>query len=72
MTYTAHDIAAYHELYNRVVTIGRNEWECMGYSRTGRTVIFARLVETKDGRFKQINKYVPPMQEVIIKESRKC
>jgi len=55
---TAHDIAAEPELFNEPVIIGRSVWECMGYSGTGNTVKFARLVT--NGGLRQISKYVDP------------
>lgn len=69
---TAHQIAADPELFYRVVLIGKHEWECMGYSRTGRTVRFARLVELPDStgnawKIKQVNIYVNPDKEVKLR-----
>ena len=59
-TVTAHDIASGPELYNRRVRIGRNDWECLGYARTGRTIKFARLVDSGNGKLRQITTYVKP------------
>lgn len=66
---TAHDIAAYPEFYNRVVLINGEEWECLGYSATGMTVKFARLVETRDKKLKQITINVQPHIKVEIVKS---
>lgn len=68
--HTAHDIAADPDLYARPVTLpgSRLMWECMGYSRTGRTVRFARLLPGSHAniyRLKQINRYVRP--DTIVK-----
>lgn len=65
--YTAANIAGNPDLFNAVVKLpnSSHEWECMGYSRTGETVKFARLIgggQLKDGTPwpMQISKYVAP------------
>ncbi len=65
-TVTAHEMAADPFYWGFAVKIGRNEWECMGYARTGRTVRFARLVEVDNKKLKQVNIYVAPYKEVEI------
>lgn len=67
-TFTAHEIAADPALYNRVIRIGRTEWECLGYSRTGRRVKFGRLEvgETAADGLRQIVRYVDPDQPVKV------
>lgn len=45
ITITAHNVAAYPEYYNLPVRLGKGElWECMGYSRTGGSVRFGRII----------------------------
>lgn len=57
MKMTAHKFQSNH--YFDVAVIGRHEWECMGYTRTGRKIRFARVVEV-EGNLRQINKYLDP------------
>lgn len=69
----ASDIAGVPELFNKIVKLpgSKRTWECVGYSRTGNTVKFARLVDgghLKDGRPwpRQISVYVDPNTSVEI------
>lgn len=61
---TAHDITASPELFNAVVRIREHDWECMGYSKNGRTVKFSRLIPVDGMKVKQINIYVDPETEI--------
>jgi hypothetical protein len=63
----ASDIAGNPDLFNKVVKLphSRCAWECIGYSRTGETVKFARLVDggqLRDGTPwpRQISRYIDP------------
>jgi hypothetical protein len=67
--HTAHAVAGDPDLYNRVILIGRSHWECLGYSRTGRRVKFARLVDAPGygtWGLRQIVKYVDPDQVIEV------
>lgn len=60
MKATAHEIAASPELYNLPVKIGKNIYECTGYSRSGLSVRFSRLVPVGNKKLRQVNVYVNP------------
>ena len=67
-TMTAHDVAGSHyvdNVYSFTMT-DRVLWECMGYSKSGYTVLFARLEVLDDGKLRQINKYVDPDKKVYL------
>jgi predicted site-specific integrase-resolvase len=66
--HTAHEIAASPRLYNGAYKYGKSEWECMGYSKTGRTILFARLVSTKNDKLRQINTYLKPDTLLTVKD----
>lgn len=73
----AGQIAGDPELFNKVVKLpgSRHTWECVGYSRTGNTVKFARLVDggqLKSGTSwpRQISTYVEPSTSVEIVEDK--
>ena len=60
---TAHDIAASPELFNipvRLTKTGKESYECMGYSRPGGSIRFARLEQLPEMKLHQINIYVYP------------
>lgn len=66
---TAKEIACDPELYNKVVTFSmfsKLKWECMGYSRTGNSIRFSRLIEHPEGRWKQIDRYAKPDELVLV------
>lgn len=68
-TKKAKEIASNPDLYNKAVCFSwfsKLKWECMGYSRTGKTIRFSRLIEHPEGRWKQIDKYVDPEEDVLI------
>jgi hypothetical protein len=58
MRITAHEISASPENYNKIVIIGKHEYECAGYSRTGNTVKFFRLIPIENMKIKVIVKYI--------------
>jgi hypothetical protein len=64
MNHKAQDIAADPDLYNRVFLIDGEEWECMGFTKSGLTVKFSRLVHQPSGRVTQMNKYMKPHQYI--------
>lgn len=66
MKITAHVMAASPEYFSRIATIGKQEWECMGYSNTGNTVRFARLECTRSLKVRQINIYVNPDRIIVL------
>jgi hypothetical protein len=69
MIYTAHEIASTSELYNKPIIFGINKkdkWECMGYSRSGNSIKFSRLIILENKKLMQINKYVHPDISCII------
>lgn len=70
-TLTANDIASNPELYFQPVKVGRSEveWECTGYSRTGETIRFSRLLDTGQGVC-QINLYLEPSRPVRLSNKR--
>lgn len=63
---TAHDAASTPENIAKLFRIpGSGErWECMGYSRTGYSVRFARL--TFRPRLSQVNRYIDP--DTVVEE----
>jgi len=60
--YTAHEVAGDPELYDGRVTFGKSkvEWECIGYSSSGYTVKFSRLIPVANMKVKEITVYVDP------------
>ena len=67
-TMTAHEVAGGHyvdNVYSFTMT-GGVLWECMGYSKTGYTILFARLEILDDGKLRQINRYVNPDKKVYL------
>jgi len=66
--YTAHEIASESNLYNKPIYFGTSffAWECMGYSRSGNSVHFARLEVLPNGKIRQVDKYVHPDKPVSI------
>ena len=64
---TAHDIAASPENYNKVCVIQGHEWECMGYSNSGRTIRFSRVVVLPNNKLATKNIYVKSYKTVIVK-----
>lgn len=71
----AGQIAGDPELFNKIVKLpnSKHMWECVGYSRTGNTVKFARLVgggQLKDGTPwpRQISIYIEPSTSVEVVE----
>lgn len=74
MKATAHEIAGDPELYNRVVIIGGKEYDCYGYTRTGKSIKFARIepaksATNKSGKWEMsvIVRYLNPDKMVIVK-----
>lgn len=66
-TMTVHEVAGSHYVdgvYSFTIT-GRTLWECMGYSKSGLTVLFSRIEVTEKG-LKQINRYVNPDNKVYL------
>lgn len=70
---TANDVAGNPDLFNKTIKLphSRKLWECMGYSLTGMTIKFSRLVDggqLRDGPPwpRQINCYIDPDTEVKI------
>lgn len=59
-SYTAEQIAGDPELFNGVYLHGGQEWECIGYSRSGLTVHFARLIPLPGLKVRQVNIYLDP------------
>lgn len=72
MNHTAHEIAADPELYNTPVYLGpssRVAYECMGYSRSGNKVQFARLLTHRASRSITVSRrYLDPDQTVYTNE----
>ena len=67
---SAHEIAGDPDFYNASIVLNNSKmrWKCMGYSRSGFSVKFGRLVQTVRG-LRQINRYVDPDEQVMaIKE----
>ena len=67
-TMTAHEVAStnYMDDVYSFVSTGRVLWECMGYSKTGYSIRFARLEILDDGKLRQINRYVDPDKKVYL------
>lgn len=64
---TAHDVASDSDIYNRVCLIKGNEWECMGYSKSGITIKFSRIVPLANNKLLVKNCYLRPFQKVELK-----
>jgi len=64
---SAHNIASENYLDNLFsFTSSGDYWECLGYSKTGNSVKFARLERTENSTLRQINKYIHPDKQVYV------
>ncbi len=64
----AKDIAGNLDLYNKSYAFsifGKQEWECLGFSKTGNKVKFRKIKVLENGKLQQINRYVDPEEEMI-------
>lgn len=66
---TAHEIASTPELYNEVYSIKGNEWECMGYTKSGTTIKFSRIVTLATNKLLVRNIYLKPQTEINEKQN---
>jgi hypothetical protein len=58
---TAEKIAGSPKYFYDVFSYKGNLWECLGYSKTGKTIKFARLIDSKiSGKLRQISIYIHP------------
>lgn len=66
MMLIAHDIAANPDLYNLPVLINNKAYECMGYTLSGKSIKFSRLIALPGLKVKQVNKYLKPDTPIIL------
>lgn len=65
---TAHEIASDPELYNytwKTSKFGKYHYECSGYSKSGRTILFYDIVSAPNHKLRMVVRYFKPDQILL-------